>query len=315
MGQVAHAQCRLCHEFRELRESHVVPKFVFKWLKRTGAPGFRSPLAPNKRQQDGAKLKLLCDECEGRFSRLETKFANEFFWPHLNDEVERFEYDSSLYRFAISLFWRRLAVDPGVRPHLVKKACEELEPHLREFLLEENSNQLGESVHMVTMGETPGVTPVKFWNSYLTRMPDMCVAQDCHDNAAFAFAKLGPFQFYLDLSGKLRQSLLRAEVHEDGGTHRPGWEMGELVTDFLVGRARESRALVESGLSVSQRAKLEAVTKESLRSNPDSAHSRVLAMDLAAEPRPLPGSRRQGRNEQCFCGSGKKYKRCHGRAS
>lgn len=315
MGQVARARCRLCHRFRELRESHVVPRFVFKWLKRTGAPGFRSPLVPNKRQQDGAKLKLLCDECEGRFNRLETKFANELFWPHINDGVERFEYDRSLYRFAISLFWRRLAVDPGVRPHMVKKACEELEPHLRKFLLEDDSNRLGKSVHMVTMGPTPGLTPVKFWNSYLARSPDMCVAQDGYGDAAFAFAKLGPFQFYLDLSGKLSQSLQGAEVHEDGGTHQPGWEMRELVTNFLAGRARDPRAILEKGLSVSQRAKLEVVTKESLQNDPTSAHSRVLAMDLAAEPRPFPGSRRQARNEQCFCGSGRKYKRCHGQAS
>jgi len=67
-----HAQCRLCGKEADLCESHLVPKFVFRWLKKTGADAFRPPLDPNRKVKDGAKLYLLCEECEGRFGRVET---------------------------------------------------------------------------------------------------------------------------------------------------------------------------------------------------------------------------------------------------
>ena len=67
-----HAQCRLCGKEADLCESHLVPKFVFRWLKKTGADAFRPPLDPNRKVKDGAKLYLLWEECEGRFGRVET---------------------------------------------------------------------------------------------------------------------------------------------------------------------------------------------------------------------------------------------------
>ena len=32
--------CALCHESKELKESHFIPKFVGKWLKKTSATGY-----------------------------------------------------------------------------------------------------------------------------------------------------------------------------------------------------------------------------------------------------------------------------------
>jgi hypothetical protein len=45
--------CALCGENKKLRMSHIIPNFVFKWMKETSATGFlRSAENPKKRLQD-----------------------------------------------------------------------------------------------------------------------------------------------------------------------------------------------------------------------------------------------------------------------
>ncbi|MDQ6987940.1 MAG: hypothetical protein Q9M25_09070, partial [Mariprofundaceae bacterium] len=61
--------CRLCGQEQDLQKSHVIPSFVYKWLKETSGTGFfRFGMEPNKRVQDGHKFYWLCKECEGRFN-------------------------------------------------------------------------------------------------------------------------------------------------------------------------------------------------------------------------------------------------------
>jgi hypothetical protein len=72
--------CRLCGATKELQESHILPGFVFRWMKATSATGYlRFGQQPNLRVQDGLKLLLLCGDCEGRFNHWETQFANKIF--------------------------------------------------------------------------------------------------------------------------------------------------------------------------------------------------------------------------------------------
>lgn len=100
--------CRFCDENKELRESHIIPKFVFRWLRKTGGEYFRNAENPNKRPQDGYKPRLLCNECEGIFGRWERKFANEIFYPYSDKHIEKFYYDSNLLKFATSVLYRVL---------------------------------------------------------------------------------------------------------------------------------------------------------------------------------------------------------------
>lgn len=52
-----HGTCALCRDNTELKESHIIPKFVGKWLKRTSATGYlRNIDNINKRQQDIPKI-------------------------------------------------------------------------------------------------------------------------------------------------------------------------------------------------------------------------------------------------------------------
>ena len=57
--------CRLCYCDAELQESHVIPAFVFRWLRETGpTPHMRISDEPNRRVQDGLKYPWLCRDCE-----------------------------------------------------------------------------------------------------------------------------------------------------------------------------------------------------------------------------------------------------------
>jgi hypothetical protein len=58
--------CELCLKDKELADSHVIPSFIIKWLKKTSITGFvRNPLNGNRRIQDGYKMPLLFFDCEG----------------------------------------------------------------------------------------------------------------------------------------------------------------------------------------------------------------------------------------------------------
>jgi len=100
-------QCKLCEQDRPLRASHVIPKFVGKWLKKISATGYlRQGIQPNLRRQDFPTEPQLCAECETRFSKWEGAFANSIFLPYLDDGKRAFEYGGWLRKFSVSLLWR-----------------------------------------------------------------------------------------------------------------------------------------------------------------------------------------------------------------
>src|SRR5438105_3665023 len=77
----ANAPCALCATLAPLQKSHIIPKFVFRYM-RTSSPGrIRDSTAPNRLIQDGPKIPLLCAPCEERFAAWETPFAERIFLP------------------------------------------------------------------------------------------------------------------------------------------------------------------------------------------------------------------------------------------
>ncbi|MCT4631371.1 MAG: hypothetical protein N4A76_01385 [Firmicutes bacterium] len=73
-------ECKLCNESNELELSHIIPKFVYKWIKRTSTTGgIRNSDNPNIRAQDGDKIDFLCGKCEDLFSVYEDGFRKKGF--------------------------------------------------------------------------------------------------------------------------------------------------------------------------------------------------------------------------------------------
>ncbi|MGG2482820.1 hypothetical protein [Brevibacillus borstelensis] len=105
-------KCALCDKEAELENSHIISKFVYRYIMKNSATGYmRSTANVNKRLQDGEKRPLLCGNCEDIFSSNETAFANKVFHPFQNNSVSNFVYESWLNYFVSSVNWRNLYLD------------------------------------------------------------------------------------------------------------------------------------------------------------------------------------------------------------
>lgn len=108
--------CALCEKRAELQLSHVIPNFIVKWIKKTGATGFLRN-AVNQRVQDGIKEPLLCSNCEQQFSRYENYFAKNFFHPlakYVEFPEQTIPYDENLVKFILSISpWFSIAPSPA----------------------------------------------------------------------------------------------------------------------------------------------------------------------------------------------------------
>lgn len=106
-------KCALCQSTAKLQQSHIIPRFVAKWLIDTSGTGFARPAEnPEYRVQDTTKLKLLCSNCETLLSSWERYFAENIFFPYQEGTTE-FQYDGRLLKFLVSMFWRLAKTKSG----------------------------------------------------------------------------------------------------------------------------------------------------------------------------------------------------------
>ncbi len=104
-------ECALCHSKEPLELSHIIPKFVLRYLKETSIGNIRSIDNPNRTIQDGEKHYLLCGKCEDLFSTYEKQFADKIFYPYFKANQRQFDYDTWLHYFLTSISWRHLYLD------------------------------------------------------------------------------------------------------------------------------------------------------------------------------------------------------------
>lgn len=154
--------CRLCLRERNLRVSHIIPKFAGKYLKDTSATGYlRDAVNPNIRRQDLIKAPLLCADCEQIFSNWESDFSRLAFPILQSDSFKELEYDGWLLKFAVSLSWRTLVTDEedlaSDFPQFTMAIRETLD-NWRLFLLD-NRRQPGSDHHLFVFAGIPETVP------------------------------------------------------------------------------------------------------------------------------------------------------------
>ena len=104
-------KCRLCGGSGELEAGHIIPAFVFRYIRETGlieGGGLRFAEQPNKVVQDGDKRHWFCKACEGKFSKDEKKFNEKIFKPTNEGHQPQLHYGPELLRFCVSLSLRTL---------------------------------------------------------------------------------------------------------------------------------------------------------------------------------------------------------------
>lgn len=187
---MAKGECALCKKYTSLRKSHIIPKFVSKWLKETSATGFlRIAKKPEKRIQDLPTLPLLCGECEQRFSKVESYFASKIFYPILNKHKEEIDYDERLLRFILSISWRTLKTSYSnqVKIHpWIKKHLDQAEEIWRKYLLNKSldSGLFEHHLFFIDYVKRESGMPRKFqW--YSLRATDSTLASSQYNVIAF----------------------------------------------------------------------------------------------------------------------------------
>ena len=309
--------CRLCLQSGELRESHMIPKFVTDWMKETGTGYFRRATEPNLRMQDGPKQKLLCADCEGRFSKDEALFAERVFRPFIAEPNRPISYEAFLMRFLVSICWRVLVSPTLVRSRTnrdFEEQISEAEEEWRHFLLGKGELKKYDRVHLFLSGVTEmPVVPVSGLNQYLARALDGCVAKSNTDCGVYA--KFTRFMVWAEITQFDPSNWVNTRITNGSGVLTvPQAIRDGRFGDFLLDRAKQVFERVRRNTSERQRAIItERLTKEADRII-GTDFWQALEADAMADVDPhIWIERKIGRNEMCPCGSGKKYKRCHGR--
>lgn len=183
--------CRFCTEENILCESHIIPRFVYNWLKETSVTGhLRAGATPNRRIQDGVKRYLLCKDCETMFSQWGKIFAEKIFVPfHQGESLE--PYGPWLLKFAASVSWRVLAL--GKQENKLNRFSKEFlalsESALdtwKKFLKGEIKNLTSFEQHMILFPETvitdyDNLNIPANINQYLARSIDVNVIRSQHE--------------------------------------------------------------------------------------------------------------------------------------
>ena len=309
--------CRLCGSNGELKASHIFPRFVFQWLRRTGGGQyFRSSDKPGVREQDGPKEYLLCGNCEQRFSSRESYFKQKIFDPYIDGKATSISYDSRLFYFVISVAWRTLIQAFGhkdIDRHRFIRPLRQAETEWRQYLLTEASPPTHNEAHLfLTDVISGGIQPVRRMNLYFARAVDGTIASS--ENGCSVYWKFARFISFCSITPFDQSLWIGTRISPSGGTLAVPQEIQDgVIGEFLIDRARmATQASSTDPLTEKQK----QFHIQRIKQNPSGFVGndlfKVIKADMINEVDPHLLYSKIGRNALCPCGSGKKYKRCHG---
>jgi hypothetical protein len=265
-------RCRLCRSEAELQLSHVIPAFIFRWVRETSGSGYlRFSMEPNKRVQDGVKFYWLCRLCEARFSRYEDFFARHVFHPYVAGAHARIRYGPWLAQFGASLVWRVLNLyqDHGMPgfPEGEMPRVEAAERMWRDFLLGAHRNPEKFEIHLLPVDGLGHGGDVSMWpptiNRYMLRAVDTDVAHG--GSTAFVYVKLPRFVFLGFTRLDHPKQWVGTKVHATEGMIEPRrFVLPIQFGEYLSDRAKRMDK-VQTSISARQRERI----NESIAANVD----------------------------------------------
>ncbi len=276
-------KCALCQAGGELQVSHLIPKFVVNWLKRSSATGFlRGAKNPNLRLQDTLKMPLLCSDCEKKFSRFEKYFAEQIFFPYQDKGKQKFAYDESLLKFIVSISWRILCyeqildyITPDLVPY-VKCALKTWKDYLLELRQDEGNYE--HHLFFIDFIEKSTVEIPNNFQWYLLRAIDACSAQG--EEIIFAYTKFPGIILVSAIHPSKLEGWIDTRIKRDGGKIAPPQKISYPgFHEFLIDRAKTS---LISDMSKIQKEKI----RKTISNSPESVlSSKSLEVSLAERVR------------------------------
>lgn len=239
--------CRLCLRDAQLMRSHIIPRFVIAWLRKTGARRLYGVLNPKRPIQDSPKQYLLCATCEQRFAVWERSFAEHVLRRTDADWYRGLDYGPDLYLFGLSVLWR--IAESGAYlwsntwPHFSIEISARQE-HFRSLLLGNGASPW--PVHMFLTRQSPIALPkvVPGFDDYMVRFSDGTLAGG--KRRVYAFAKFAHFLFFTSVAGlPFEAQFFEKTIVDPGGGHLPWgsqWIGDADFTAMLVGRMKALHA-------------------------------------------------------------------------
>lgn len=232
-------KCKLCHKEKELQESHIIPKFVYKWMKQTGTGRIRQGLNINKPLQDGIKDYLLCKDCEQKFGKRENWFKKNIFSSFIKGNQTTFKSSDNLEYFAVSLLWRVLIYfkDDG-NSYKFKDKLDEAEQEWRKYLYENESLKKYNSIHlMCNPNEIKIPNAPKNIYSYLLRDADIEICEG--DGKCIIYAKFARFILIGIIEGVESSSFIETDITQTMNTNFQRINDSE-IGSFIFDRAKNT---------------------------------------------------------------------------
>jgi hypothetical protein len=286
--------CALCGAVAPLERSHIIPQFVFRWLKETSSTGhIRFGPQINKRVQDGINRQLLCGKCEDRFSVWETKFSKHVFHPLVGDKFQTIKYEDWLLKFSVSVCWR--IYEEAYRHNQFRHykgrhaaqlvSCREV---WRRFLIGELPDVGEHHIHMLRWdgiigGEGPEL-PTNI-NRYLRRAIEMDAPSN--DSHGFIYGKLGPIILLGMVAYPGPKQWRGTRIYKEGKLKIRDTLAPVEYRDYVLARARRMLEL-ENGISEHQMKKIAESTKLDRLANSGTLKATEMDIDLfgdAAAPK------------------------------
>ena len=276
-------ECAFCGTTSELRNSHVLPAFVFRWLKGRATGHIRNTDNPNVRVQDGEKKPWLCGACEQMFGQFERDFATKLFHPWLNGQLS-IRYTEWLLKFCVSVSWRVLKHCKGKNPNKVYTVEEnELSQNAadtwHDFLVGKIRHPAQFEQHLVIF-DTIEDTTIDDLPTNINRFLVGAVTMDIvgSNRTMMTFAKLGRFCIFGFIKANKRE-WEGTKVHVHQGIIKPG----KYVLPYgLMALIREKAELYESAmekLTPNQRKKIDNSVQDNLDIFANSDHFAAMLAD------------------------------------
>jgi hypothetical protein len=281
--------CHLCLQNAKLKRSHIIPRFIFLWYKRTFVSGLRRSDNVNLRVQDGPKDYLLCGPCERKLGVWETSFSAKVFNPlHVGQNSPHpIRYGPWALKFAVSVSWRVLTYHKKVQSISGLSADQEsaVERALeawRRFLLglaplPEKFQQHLLPLDVIEKHTLPRVSP--FLNRYLLRTTHFDVIG--WGESLITFTKMFRIVIFGFINVKKPGHWKGTKLDRNGSTlaGSVGYVVPQPVIEFMNNKAQETM-FSQSQLSRRQRQKTRELFSKSNDAVRRSEVARAMAYDV-----------------------------------
>jgi hypothetical protein len=278
--------CRLCRLNAPIDNSHILPAFAFRWLRKRGiSPHIRGTLNPNRRSQDGEKSDLLCRKCEDLFGNFERGFSSHAFYPAVKGTWNG-RYERWLLKFCVSVSWRVLVTLKGRNPNSTyteeqERLCAQAESSWRDFLLSRTRYPGPFVQQTIFWGEITGSTVNNLprnINRYLSGPIEMDIVAT--KNFLATYAKLGPFMIFgIIQAGK--EVWKGTQVKVNGGLYfETNKTLPKSLEDFINDRANKISD-IQAQLSPTQK----KLIAQEIDRNIDTIHEKPQFSAMLADAR------------------------------